>query len=546
VRNDRIVSVYFQDEGMGGVALGGGTMSLGSIGIVTAADLVGYGGGAHEIGHALGLPHPDEVDGESGISLMGWGFYGFPRTTFVNSETNSERAHLLASPFLNVHVPLNDGGFEDCTSNWTLVSGTARCATDGKQYSGLSALELRPDGETDGILRQEIILQPDVWYDVSGWANLIKGKLSISMQAYAADGQLIEEQEIAVRTVFSPDWEKVGGVYRAPEAGSRFEIVLRVERGSLAPRLDDFAVQASTALPVRPIPLSKNSGETVSGVRPFLRWTDIPYAPVYQLQVAADEQFTAPILDQYLSSPFFQVEAGLLEVGRTYTWRVRAGNAVGWGEWSPAWQMAIRPDSEYTGDEFPDGEQQVDAGWKWIRENPAAWGFNGYPSTPDLGYLSIDIRGGDLAGSVNTAANLLVRDAPAGDWAADVYANIWGMLSPVGQEAGLMVYRDDDNYCKMGKIIDESGFRLQWACEFDGQLTVYDHAWEEGGMPTRIRKDGDMYTAWYSVNGIEWRQLGEAVQLDWQDFKIALYGFGPIGELEPSAAHFDYFRYAYP
>jgi len=545
-RSDRILSVSFQDEGMGGTALGGNNVSLGGIGMLTSADLLSYGGGAHEIGHALELPHTSEVNGEPGISLMGWGFYGFPQTTFVNSETNPERDHLLASRFMNVRVPLTDGGFEDCVASWTIEGAKRSCVTDGGQFSGLSALEVRPLEDADATLRQVIVLQPGVWYDVTGWARLLRGKISIAMQAFDSGEQLISEEQVAVRTAFSNNWEKIGGVYRAPENAARFQIVLSVERGSLGAVLDDFAVQASSAPPVHPVPLTNNSGETVSGAQPFLRWSDIPCAPVYQLQIAADDQFTTPVLDRYLSSPFFQVDEGVLEVGRTYTWRVRAGNAVGWGEWSPAWQLALRPESEYTGDEFPDGERLMDAGWQWIRQDPSTWGFNGYPSTPQNGYLSIDIRGGDLAGPVNTATNLLVRDAPDGDWAADILANIWGLLSAVGQEAGLMVYRDDDNYCKMGKIVNESGFRLQWACELDGQLTVYDHAWEEGFMPTRIRKDGDSYTAWYSVNGIEWRQLGEAVQLDWEDAKIGLYAFGPIGELEPSAAHFDYFRYAYP
>jgi hypothetical protein len=410
----------------------------------------------------------------------------------------------------------------------------------------MSALELRPLEETDATVRQDIVLQPGAWYDITGWARLGQGKISISVRAFGSDEQLIAEQQVAGRTAFSSGWEKIGGVYQAPQNGATFQIVITVQRGSQGAALDDLAVQPSSSPPVHPIPLTNNSGETVSGARPFLRWSDIPYAPVYQLQIGADEHFTTLILDRYLYSPFFRVDDGVLQIGQTYTWRVRAGNAMGWGEWSPVWQMALRPEGEYTGDEFPDGRQTMDAGWQWIREDPSTWGYNGYPSTPQNGYLSIDIRGGDLAGPVNTATNLLVRGVPDGDWAADTQANIWGLLSAAGQEAGLMVYRDDDNYCKMGKIVNESGFRLQWACEIDGQLTVYDHAWEEGFMPTRIRKDGDMYSAWYSVNGIEWRQLGQAVQLDWQDVRIGLYAFGPIGELEPSAAHFDYFRYAYP
>jgi hypothetical protein len=545
-RPDRLISLTFQDEGRGGLALGGYNLAMGSIGMLTNYDKLSMGGTAHEMGHAFGLPHPQDVDGEYGVSVMGVGFYNFPRATFVDSQTNPERSHLLASPFINVRVPLADGGFEECESRWAVQGGMAACVKDGMQYSGLSGLRLMPQNGQASSISHAVTLKPGAAYDLTGRASSAQARVTVTMRAWSSDGTLIAETPVAARTLSDPSWEKIGGIYRAPEGGAKFEMTISLEAGSLAAIFDDFAVMESTLVPGATIPTGKNSGETSAGTTPLLQWLDTPNAPVYQVQIDSGMEFQSPLLDRMVSSPFFQTPEALLQIGRTYSWRVRAGNATGWGEWSPVWQIALRPESEYTGDEFPDGKRMMDPGWSWIRENPANWGFNGYPSTPQYGYLDIDIRGGDLAGSTNTAENILVRTPKDGDWAVDTYPEIWGMLSPEGQEGGMMIYRDDDNYCKLGRILSPNGYLLQWGCEIGGQLTMYDKTWMAGAFPIRIQRVGNAYSAFYSINGLEWRPMGNPVSPDWPDAQIALYAFGPIGSREPSTAYFDYFRYAFP
>jgi hypothetical protein len=70
------------------------------------------GGLGHELGHALGLPHPPEAEKDrshpSARSLMYLGYLTYPATTF----TPEDIAALEASPFLSAREPL--GGDFSC------------------------------------------------------------------------------------------------------------------------------------------------------------------------------------------------------------------------------------------------------------------------------------------------------------------------------------------------------------------------------------------------------------------------------------------------
>jgi hypothetical protein len=78
--------------------------------------------------------------------------------------------------------------------------------------------------------------------------------------------------------------------------------------------------------------------------------------------------------------------------------------------------------------------------WKWIRENPENHGA-------DAGGLWIRLEPGGLMGGGRDARNILVRPMPAGTRSISV--DVETRHSSQFEQAGLIVYRDDDNYLKL-------------------------------------------------------------------------------------------------
>jgi hypothetical protein len=79
--------------------------------------------------------------------------------------------------------------------------------------------------------------------------------------------------------------------------------------------------------------------------------------------------------------------------------------------------------------------------WSWIREDPTKHGFAA------TGALSITVNG-DLYRDSNNATNLLVETPPTGNYAVETRIH----FDPNNnfQQAGLLVYSDDDHYIKVG------------------------------------------------------------------------------------------------
>ena len=85
---------------------------------------------------------------------------------------------------------------------------------------------------------------------------------------------------------------------------------------------------------------------------------------------------------------------------------------------------------------------ELGAAWSRVRPTQAA--------VVGSGTLQIPARPGDIYQTRNDAQDLIVRDAPDGAWQAITKINFEGTAQY--QQAGIMVYGNDDNFTKFGRI----------------------------------------------------------------------------------------------
>ena len=83
-------------------------------------------------------------------------------------------------------------------------------------------------------------------------------------------------------------------------------------------------------------------------------------------------------------------------------------------------------------------------GWSWVREDKADWRVRG-------GSLQIRPTPGNLWEAENTARNILLRPPPDGAGAFVAEVTVSNAPPTFGEQAGLLWYRDDDNYVKLVK-----------------------------------------------------------------------------------------------
>ena len=158
--------------------------------------------------------------------------------------------------------------------------------------------------------------------------------------------------------------------------------------------------------------------------------------------------------------------------------------------------------------------------WSWVRENPEEWSLTEQP-----GSLVLTGGKGDIAQAGGSASNLLLQRANS-DWTAEVKMTcLTGPAAPA-QNAGLVAYECDDNFVKF--VYGASfGFRrpvldapaagqLQLLVEENGDqkslasLSMEGIVGADKVLYLRLVKQGDQYTAWYSVDGKSYEKMGTA------------------------------------
>ena len=168
-----------------------------------------------------------------------------------------------------------------------------------------------------------------------------------------------------------------------------------------------------------------------------------------------------------------------------------------------------------TSDEF--NGNSLGSQWKVIRRNDENLVI-------DNGWLSIIAETGDINGTADNAANMILQSANT-DWTIETRLATGGV--PVSaQNAGLVAYQDDSHFVKL--VYTATGFRRgqqQTDAPAAGSLQLY--AEENGSSKStvsvslagaeiknnniylKLDKDGSVYTAYYSVDGKTWIQAGQ-------------------------------------
>jgi hypothetical protein len=136
--------------------------------------------------------------------------------------------------------------------------------------------------------------------------------------------------------------------------------------------------------------------------------------------------------------------------------------------------------------------------WSWVREDNTHWSL-----TAASGYMRITTQAGDIFGTGNTAKNILLQNAPVGDWSIVTKLTFPAKPSQNYQQSGLIVYQNDDNYVKL--------------------IRIYS---------------GNNYSGYYSVDGVSYTQVGSTQTVSLSPIKVGLVSFGGV-EIN---ADFDYFN----
>jgi len=188
-------------------------------------------------------------------------------------------------------------------------------------------------------------------------------------------------------------------------------------------------------------------------------------------------------------------------------------------------------------DEF-NGTDLANPPWEVVRRNQDL--------SVSGGALRIPAAPGDIYGGRNDANNLVLRDAPDGSWQATAKVNFEGTAQY--QQAGVIVYGDDGNFTKFGRIAHTAAGDEKFEFIYENAGTPRNDAADSSAdiaadfpddFYVRITSDGTTVTGAYSTDGATWTPVGRPAPLP-AGAKIGMFAFSNDGVGNPVAA-FDSF-----
>ena len=166
------------------------------------------------------------------------------------------------------------------------------------------------------------------------------------------------------------------------------------------------------------------------------------------------------------------------------------------------------------------------------------------------GALTIEMGSGDMYEGNQTAENLILQPAPQGAWTVTTELSMTG--TDQWQQAGIMVYADDQNFAKAGIVgVGGGNQKLEFLWQNNG---VMRNTPEDGLEPLpadfpdtfqlRVSSDGTNLTASYSVDGgATFTPFGRTVPMGGtHGLHVGLYAFKALEESPAQSARFEFFR----
>ncbi len=183
-----------------------------------------------------------------------------------------------------------------------------------------------------------------------------------------------------------------------------------------------------------------------------------------------------------------------------------------------------------------DFEDALSSGWEWVREVPNRWDLT---SNPDFLRLTMDLEA--------YPRNILLRPAPEGNF--EIAARVLFTPTENFEFAGLEIYQDDKNLLRVGRGFCQIPIAPS-VCIGNGiyfDVSVMGYNWcpnimletqQESEAYLRLRKEGNLYTAYYSEDGTNWTLVGQqTTELKSPRIGLVTTGSSYIGKF----ADFDYF-----
>ena len=184
-----------------------------------------------------------------------------------------------------------------------------------------------------------------------------------------------------------------------------------------------------------------------------------------------------------------------------------------------------------------DFASELGDGWTWTRENPATWSLTSRP-----GFLTIELEYGDLWSNwTNNCRNLLLRNAPSGDFAIETHLETQ-LVANINQ-ALIVLYQDDENYLRYGMVNTQGTTWINCVHEMGAvpQPQTFAHHPVQS-VYLRIEKIGTSAVMRYSDDGLSWTYFQTIPNLNFNPVKIGIVAFDGSEAGSNSVAWYDYFR----